>query len=178
MSLIDSETVQLEVEGAIAKLTVNRPKHLNALNIDVLQGIMLALGKLKGKEELRVLVVCGAGEKAFVAGADIHGMAELGPRAISDYVELGQRVMRELELFALPVIAQVGGYALGGGLELALACDIVYASESAKLGQPEVNLGIIPGFGEVRDSFNVVGLGRRGDSCTAVKLFLRRRPTH
>lgn len=159
MSLIDSESVQLEETGTTAFLTVNRPKHMNALNIDVLQGMMLALGKLKSREDLRAVVVRGSGEKAFVAGADIHGMAELGPRAIAEYVELGQRVMRELECLEIPTIAEVGGYALGGGLELALACDLIFASEGSKLGQPEVNLGIIPGFGGTQRLLARCGLG-------------------
>src|SRR5690606_5525370 len=109
--------------------------------------LILILEKLEKNAKTKVLLISGSGEKAFVAGADIHSMSQLGPRAIADYVELGQRAMRKIETVPFPVIAVVSGFALGGGLELALACDLIIASENAKLGQPEVNLGILPGFG-------------------------------
>ncbi|MBX7143716.1 MAG: enoyl-CoA hydratase/isomerase family protein [Oligoflexia bacterium] len=156
---MEEETVKVAQDGALVEITINRPKSLNALNADVLQGLLLALQKVSKNPEARVVILTGAGEKAFVAGADIHGMAQLGPRPIADYVELGQRAMRAIETLALPVIAAVNGYALGGGLELALACDIIVASKAAKLGQPEVNLGIIPGFGGTQRLIQRCGVG-------------------
>jgi len=156
---MDSSSVLVEHNGAVSTLTVSRPESLNALNADVLQGVILELEKLRSRKELRLLVIQGAGEKAFVAGADIHSMHELGPRAIADYVELGQRAMRSIERFEKPVIAAVDGYALGGGLELALACDLIIASSRSKLGQPEVNLGIIPGFGGTQRLLLRCGVG-------------------
>lgn len=159
MILMEEETVQVSVEGQIAVLFVNRPQNLNALNPDVLQSLILALGKLERHPDLRALVLTGTGPKAFVAGADITSMHQLGQRAIADYVELGQRAMRALEQFPAPVIAAINGFALGGGLELALACDILLAAEGAKLGQPEINLGIIPGFGGTQRLIHRCGIG-------------------
>jgi len=147
MAIMETSTVQVEHTDEISTLTISRPESLNALNTDVLQGLILEVEKLQNRSQLRVLVLKGAGSKAFVAGADIHSMHQLGPRAIADYVELGQRAMRAIECFEKPVVAAVDGYALGGGLELALAADLILASSKSKLGQPEVNLGIIPGFG-------------------------------
>jgi len=159
MDLAGENTVRVVSEGAVAELQINRPQSLNALNSDVLQSLIIALDKLARAGTARVLIITGSGEKSFVAGADISSMSELGPRAIADYVELGQRAMRAIELFAVPVIAAVNGYALGGGLELALACDIIFASKKAKLGQPEVNLGIIPGFGGTQRLMQRCGIG-------------------
>jgi len=156
---MEEESVRLNSVDKISHFSINRPKNLNALNPDVLQSIILLLEKLQKSNNTRVLIISGEGEKAFVAGADIHGMAQLGPRAIADYVELGQRAMRAIETAPFPVIAAVNGYALGGGLELALACDLVVASESSKLGQPEVNLGIIPGFGGTQRLIHRCGIG-------------------
>lgn len=143
---MDEDSVTYEMKDAIGIIRVNRPKYLNALNADVLQGLILTLGSVRS-EGARVAIITGSGEKAFVAGADIASMNGLGQRAISDYVELGQRCMRLIEQVPFPVIAAVNGFALGGGLELALACDMILAAESARVGQPEVKLGIIPGFG-------------------------------
>lgn len=159
MGIMNDETVKIVSEGAISELVINRPQTLNALNADVLQSLLMALQKLAKNNDLRVVTITGEGSKAFVAGADIQSMAQLGPRPIADYVELGQRAMRAIETFPVPVIAAVNGYALGGGLELALACDIIIASQSAKLGQPEVNLGIIPGFGGTQRLMQRCGIG-------------------
>lgn len=159
MTIMDEESVRLVTEGQIATIIINRPQSLNALNPDVLQGLVLAMDKVSRNSEVRVIVISGEGKKAFVAGADIHSMAQLGPRAIADYVELGQRVMRTIEMASVPVIAAMNGYALGGGLELALSCDIIVASHSARLGQPEVNLGIIPGFGGTQRLIQRCGIG-------------------
>jgi enoyl-CoA hydratase len=159
MTHLEQESVKYEVTGHRAHLTICRPESLNALNIDVLQSIILAFEKIVREKDIRVAVITGEGPKAFVAGADIRSMSDLGPRAIADYVELGQRAMRIIESAPFPVIAAVNGYALGGGLELALSCDIIIASRSAKLGQPEVNLGIIPGFGGTQRLIQRCGIG-------------------
>lgn len=165
MTHLEQDTVLLASTGPVSEIVINRPKSLNALNADVLQGLLLNLEKLATLPDVRVLLISGAGEKAFVAGADIATMAGLGPRAIADYVELGQRAMRALELLPVPVIAAVNGYALGGGLELALACDIIVASRAARLGQPEVNLGVIPGFGGTQRLIQRCGVGTARRLC-------------
>jgi enoyl-CoA hydratase len=159
MDLIEQESVKLINDSEISSILINRPQTLNALNPDVLVSLGLIIEKLSKNQTTKVLIISGAGEKAFVAGADIAGMHQLGPRAIADYIELGQRVMRSLEVAPFPVIAAVNGYALGGGLELALSCDIVVASENSKFGQPEVNLGIIPGFGGTQRLIHRCGIG-------------------
>lgn len=159
MTLLEEDTVQVTTGGVVTEIYINRPQSLNALNADVLQGLSLAFERLSRQEELRGIIITGTGEKAFVAGADIATMSQLGPRAIADYVELGQRTMRLIETARVPVIAAVNGFALGGGLELALACDIVVAARTAKLGQPEVNLGIIPGFGGTQRLIHRCGVG-------------------
>ncbi len=159
MQINDDESVKVVAQGEIAELLLNRPKHLNALSPDLLASLIAQLEKVLKEKSLRCIVISGAGEKAFAAGADISSMAQLGPRAIADYVELGQRAMRAIETAAVPVIAAVNGYALGGGLELALACDLIFASSRAQLGQPEVNLGIIPGFGATQRLAQRCGVG-------------------
>jgi enoyl-CoA hydratase len=151
--------------GAIYTLVINRPESLNALNPDVLQGLLNEFAVIARDPAIRVVVIRGSGPKAFVAGADIRAMSQLGPRAIADYVELGQRAMRTIEMCAVPVIAAVHGFALGGGLELALACDLILCSESAKVGQPEVNLGIIPGFGGTQRLIQRCGIGQARRLC-------------
>jgi enoyl-CoA hydratase len=134
-------------EAGIYILSVNRPKTLNALNAATLDEIGQALAQVAADRTARVLLVTGVGEKAFVAGADISEMRNFTPREARAFSEKGMRVMQALEVLPVPVIALVNGYALGGGCELALACDWILASENAAFGQPEVNLGIPPGFG-------------------------------
>jgi len=157
-SIMDEESVLLR-EGEITQVIVNRPKSLNSLNLDVLASLSLIFKKISRSKTVKVVTLWGAGDKAFVAGADIPGMADLGQRAMADYLELGQRTMRLIENCHVPVLAAVNGYALGGGLELALACDIILASNSAKLGLPEVSLGIIPGFGGTQRLIERCGIG-------------------
>ena len=139
--------VSSEVNGAVAVITISRPESLNALSQQVLSGLELAFERLEHEKGVRVVVIRGGGGKAFVAGADIKVMASLTPSDLRSYLELGQRVMRRVELFSVPVIAAVTGFALGGGMELALACDLIASTETSRFGQPEVNLGLIPGFG-------------------------------
>ena len=134
-------------EAGIHLLTVNRPKALNALNAATLDEIAAALARVAADDAARVLLVTGAGEKAFVAGADIAEMQDATIEQAREFSEKGSRVMHALEALPLPVIALVNGYALGGGCELALACDWILAADCAVFGQPEVNLGIPPGFG-------------------------------
>ena len=134
-------------EAGIYLLTVNRPKALNALNAATLDEIAAAIAKVAADDKARVLLVTGAGEKAFVAGADIAEMQSAAIEQAREISERGMQVMYALEAAPIPVIALVNGYALGGGCELALACDWILASENAAFGQPEVNLGIPPGFG-------------------------------
>lgn len=158
MSESDSP-VLLSHEGTLSVITINRPRALNALNTETLKGILDAAAELAGRAEVRAVIVTGAGGKAFVAGADIAEMVEMqGPqgRALAD---LGDEAFGALEALPVPVIAAVQGFALGGGCELALACDFIYASTKAKFAQPEVKLGIVPGFGGSQRLPRRVGLG-------------------
>ena len=142
----DWDTIRLEIEDAVATLTVDRPDRLNALNVETLEAIEAALDEAE-REDARALVLTGAGDDAFVAGADISYMQDLSTPEAQAYAELGHRVTNRLERFPAPVIAAVNGYAFGGGCELALACDLRVASENAVIGQTEIDLGIIPGWG-------------------------------
>ncbi|HEY6876747.1 MAG TPA: enoyl-CoA hydratase-related protein [Polyangiales bacterium] len=143
----EDQVVVLAHEGPISTLTIQRPAVLNALNVEVLVAIKRAADEVRERVEARVLIVTGAGEKAFVAGADIAAMREMGPQEARIFAAKGHAAMDAIAELPLPVIAAVNGFALGGGCELALACDFIYASERARFGQPEVNLGILPGFG-------------------------------
>lgn len=134
-------------KAEIATLTVNRPTALNALNREVLEELARVIREVRHDPSVRVLIVTGAGDRAFVAGADIAAMAKMSAADGLDFSRLGHRVMESFEDLPIPVIAAVNGFALGGGLELALACDLIIAGEKAKFGQPEINLGLIPGFG-------------------------------
>jgi enoyl-CoA hydratase/carnithine racemase len=150
------ETVQLDVEDDVATLTVDRPERLNALDAETLDGIYEALAETE-EQDARALVIRGAGDDAFVAGADISYMQDLDPAAAADYCEHGQRVMRAIEDFPAPVIAAINGYAFGGGSEIALASDIRVASDQAVIGQTEITLGIVPGWGGTWRLAKVVG---------------------
>ena len=138
--------ILLEKKGSIAVATINRPKALNALNSQVLEDLNELLDLVKADEEIRALVLTGSGEKAFVAGADIAEMSTLTKTEGEAFGKKGNDVFRKLETLPIPTVAAVNGFALGGGCELALSCDIILASEKAKFGQPEVGLGITPGF--------------------------------
>ncbi|MFI5398834.1 MAG: enoyl-CoA hydratase-related protein [Candidatus Binatia bacterium] len=152
------ENVLLQHDGAVATITVNRPKALNALNPATLDELLHCCEEVRHNREVHCVVVTGSGEKAFVAGADIAAMADMPPIQARAFARRGQRLMQELEELPIPVIAAVNGFALGGGLELALACDLIIASQSAKFGQPEINLGIIPGFGGTQRLSRRIGI--------------------
>ena len=147
-------------EDGIALLTVNRPPKLNALNRAVMGEIDDAIGRVASENGIRALIVTGAGEKAFVAGADIAEIADTPPVLAQEQALRGQRVFRRLETLGKPSIAAINGWALGGGLELALACTMRIAAPSAKMGQPEVKLGIIAGYGGTQRLPRLVGRGR------------------
>ena len=151
------ENLTLEIDGSIAVLSVNRPKALNALNSRTLEELNLAFAEIIKNPALRALIVTGSGEKAFVAGADIAEMAAYSPGQAQEFSALGHKTFAQLESLSIPTIAAVNGFALGGGCELALACDLIYASEKAKFGLPEVGLGVIPGFGGTQRLTRVVG---------------------
>jgi len=140
------DPIQLERRGATALLTLNRPDVLNALDRATLEALLAHASKLANDTTLRAVIVTGSG-RAFAAGADIAAMRKMGPVEGEAFSRLGHAAMAALEALAVPTIAAVNGFALGGGCELALACDWIYASSKARFGQPEVNLGLIPGFG-------------------------------
>lgn len=153
-------TLKLENKNGIWTMIVNRPEALNALNLQVLNDMAEALRLISEMsfEDAKALVITGAGEKAFVAGADIKEMSSLNSDEAIQFSKKGQSVFHELELMKIPAIAAVNGFALGGGLELALSCDFIYASENAKMGLPEVSLGLIPGFGGTVRLARTIGL--------------------
>jgi enoyl-CoA hydratase len=146
-------------DGAVAVVTIDRPDALNALNVETLTELRDRLGELAVDDDVRAVVLTGAGEKAFIAGADIKYMSGLDPEQALGWGRLGHAAGHLLETMPKPTIAAVNGFALGGGCELALACDIRYASARAKLGQPEINLGIVPGWGGTQRLARVCGIG-------------------
>lgn len=152
--------VLLEKKGNIAVATINRPKALNALNSQVLEDLNELVELVKADEEIRALVLTGCGEKAFVAGADIGEMSTLTKAEGEAFGKKGNDVFRKLETFPIPVIAAVNGFALGGGCEISMSCDIRICSENAVFGQPEVGLGITPGFGGTQRLARIVGTGK------------------
>jgi enoyl-CoA hydratase len=151
--------IRVDREDAVALVTVDRQDAMNALDVLTLTMLRDELSALAGADDVRAVVLTGAGDRAFIAGADIKYMSGLGVEEAMTWGALGHEVGRLLETMPKPTIAAVNGFALGGGCELALACDIRYASSSAKLGQPEVNLGIIPGWGGTQRLARVCGLG-------------------
>ncbi len=155
-----STRVIYEAKDGVARLTVNRPEKLNALDRQTMRDIDGAVGAAGDDPSIGVLVVTGMGDKAFVAGADIAELSSQTPVEGTAYARLGQAVLGRLERLGKPSIAAINGYALGGGLELAMACTLRVASESARLGQPEVALGIIPGYGGTQRLARLVGPGR------------------
>ena len=156
---MEYEFFRVSVEERIALVTISRPKVLNALSPAVLRELDIVLDEIGASERVDVMVITGEG-KAFVAGADIGEMRELGPEGARTFSAIGSAVLRRLELIEIPVIAAVNGFALGGGCELALACDIRIASSEAKFGQPETTLGITPGFSGTQRLPRIVGVSK------------------
>jgi enoyl-CoA hydratase len=151
------ENIIFQVEEGIATIVFNRPKALNALNGATLDELSAALDSISADETIRVLILTGAGEKSFVAGADINELARFNPLQGKLFSSKGQSIISKLQNLAIPVIGAVNGFALGGGSEIALACDFIYASETATFGLPEINLGIIPGFGGTQRLPRLIG---------------------
>ena len=162
---MEYKTIIYEVQGKVAIIKFNRPKALNAINPDMLTELDDAFDKIEGDPSGRVLVLTGEGEKAFVAGADIAHLAGLTPLEARDFSRRGQDVFIRLENLSIPVIASVNGFALGGGAEIAMSCDFIYASEKAKFGQPEIKLGLIPGFGGTQRLPRIIGKGMAKELC-------------
>jgi len=153
------ENIKLETRNKIAYITIDRPKVLNALNMQTMEELRQAFTQVKDDKDVRVVVLTGAGEKSFVAGADINELQKNNPVEAKEYTHRGQAVLDLIENLGKPVIACINGFALGGGCELAMACTMRLASENAKLGQPEVKLGIIPGYGGTQRLPRLVGKG-------------------
>jgi enoyl-CoA hydratase len=157
---MELENLLVAHEGAVAVVTINRPKALNALSSKTVTELLELSTELEMDPAVRAVILTGAGEKAFVAGADISEMAEMRPREARHFAELGGALMTAVETSDKPWIAAVNGFALGGGCELALACDFLYAAKGARLGQPEVGLGVIPGFGGTQRLLRRVGIAK------------------
>jgi len=154
------ENILFEKDGAVGSLTINRPKSLNALNPATLHEIAACLQDVHRDQSIHCLILSGAGDRAFIAGADIAAMVTMTALEGKAFAALGLSVLRTLEELPIPVIAAVNGFALGGGTELALACDLIIAADKAKFGQPEINLGVIPGFGGTQRLARRIGLPR------------------
>jgi enoyl-CoA hydratase len=154
------QTLLLDIKNNIAVVTLNRPDKLNALNAQTINDLDSVFSELKNNDDVYVVILTGSGEKAFVAGADIKELNKLDMISAKEFAEKGQAVFNKIEKFDKPVIAAVNGFALGGGCELSLACHIRIASENAKFGQPEVNLGIIPGYGGTQRLARLINTGR------------------
>ena len=157
---MELENVILEKEGHLAIVTINRPKALNALNSATLKDLNTVLDDLEKDNNIYAVILTGAGEKSFVAGADIAEMKDLNEAQGKEFGELGNNVFLRIENLDKPIIAAIQGFALGGGCEISMACDIRIASEKAVFGQPEVGLGITPGFGGTQRLARIVGLGK------------------
>lgn len=162
---MSEELVLFNVEDGIGIITINRPKALNALNDVVLGQLESILDKVKTDESVKVVILTGAGDKAFIAGADIAEMRALRPFEIRNHVARGQRISRKFELLNQPVIAAVNGFALGGGTEFAISCDYILAGENANFGQPEVKIGVFPGFGGSQRLVKHLGKLRAKELC-------------
>ena len=157
--MMEFNNLGFEQEGGIAVVTIERPEVLNALNNETIFELGELFSSIKTNEEIRGVILTGSGNKAFVAGADIKELAVLNPLKAKQIARQGQEVLSRIECLTKPVIAAVNGFALGGGCELALACHMRIATENARFGQPEVNLGLIPGFGGTQRLPRLVGKG-------------------
>jgi enoyl-CoA hydratase len=157
---MEYKNIIVSVEQEIGMLTINRPKVLNALNMETLREIQAGVQEIRDHAGLRVLIITGAGEKAFVAGADIQEMSQMNSIEALNFSRLGHFTLKMIQDLDRPVIAAVNGFALGGGTEIALACDFIYASENARLGLPEATLGVFPGFGGTQRLPRLIGKGK------------------
>lgn len=144
---MEYKNLLIEKDGAVELIFLNRPKSMNSLNLEILDELHCAIYEAGRDESVRVVLLTGAGDKAFVSGADISAMKGINSMQARQFSEKGHNLLLMIETLPKPVIAALNGYALGGGFELAMACDMIYAADNAKMGQPEINLGIIPGFG-------------------------------
>ncbi|MCB1570951.1 MAG: enoyl-CoA hydratase/isomerase family protein, partial [Xanthomonadales bacterium] len=151
--------------GAIRTLTINRPDKLNALNRETINELSIAFDQARHDDSVRVVVLAGAGEKAFVAGADIAELEAFSPVEAQQFSRAGQRMMRGIELLGKPVIARIQGFALGGGLELAMCCHLRIGSDKARLGLPEITLGLLPGFGGTQRLLRLAGRAATLEMC-------------
>ncbi len=154
---MEYKNIIFALKDGIATITFNRPEVLNALNKELLQELSTALDEIEENEDIRALVLTGAGEKSFVAGADIKELVEFNALQAKNFAETGQTVLNKFQALPIPVVAAVNGFALGGGCEIAIACDFVYASENAMFGLPEINLGLIPGLGGTQRLPRLIG---------------------
>ena len=152
------ENIIFQIDEGIATISFNRPKALNALNRVLLEEFSQALDEIAADENIRVLVLTGAGDKSFVAGADINELATYNSLAAKNFTRNSHNILLKLQELPIAVIAAVNGFALGGGTEIAIACDFIYASENAKFGQPEINLGLIPGLGGTQRLPRLIGI--------------------
>lgn len=157
---MEYKNLVFEVEDAIAIITFNRPKALNAMNRETMTELYDAIIRCKNDDNVKAIVLTGAGERAFVAGADISEMQDLRPKDALSFMELGSETLRMIETLQKPSVAAVNGFALGGGTEIAMACDVRFASENARFGQPEILIGLIPGWGGTQRLPRLIGMGR------------------
>ncbi|MBI1908886.1 MAG: enoyl-CoA hydratase/isomerase family protein [Deltaproteobacteria bacterium] len=162
--------LQVQSENFISTVTISREKALNALNADLLKEIQQCFGEISKNGDVRAVILTGAGDRAFVAGADIAAMSSMTPVGALEFGKLGHSAMDAVDHCPKPVIAAVNGFCLGGGLELALACDFIYASERAKLGLPEVGLGLFPGWGGTQRLARLIGKGRAKEMIFSAKI--------
>lgn len=170
------ENILTEKENKTAIITISRPQSLNALNSQTISELGSALDDLNADKDIRVIIITGSGEKSFVAGADIKEFSDFGTEKAEELARNGQeKLFNKIENLSKPVIAAVNGFALGGGLELAMACHIRYASENAKLGLPEVTLGLIPGYGGTQRLPKLVGKGIANEMIFSAKMILAQR---
>lgn len=154
---MDYKNIIFQIEEQMATITFNRPKVLNALNEASLKEFSHAIDKVAGDEDIRVLILTGAGDKSFIAGADITEFLKFNALKAKNFSEMGHGIVNKLQELPIPVIGAVNGFALGGGCEVVIACDFIYASENAMFGLPEINLGIIPGFGGTQRLPRLIG---------------------
>ncbi len=157
---MEYKNILFDIEESIATITFNRPKALNAMNSETMAELLYAVTNCKNDDEVKGIILTGAGEKAFVAGADIAEMQNMRPKEALAFMELGHETLRVIETLPKPSIAAVNGFALGGGTEISMACDMRFASETARFGQPEIMIGLIPGWGGTQRLPRLIGMGR------------------